>query len=70
MKDALDKVSDILEIEPVQHYISDYKRYRHENIKLQEKKYFPGFSNIEKALKKIASTKMNKENEKTTEDIT
>lgn len=70
MKDALDKVSDTLEVEPIQHYISDYKKYKDDNIQVQEKKYFPGFGHIEKALKQIASSKMKKENEKTTEDIT
>lgn len=70
MMDALDKVSDTLELEPIHNYINDYKKYQSDNIKEQEKKYFPGFGLTEKALKKIASNKMNKENDKTTDDIT
>lgn len=70
MVNALDKINNTLEIEPVVNYINDYKKHKNVDIKDRKREYFPGFEHAERILKKIASSKISKENEKTTEDIT
>ena len=70
MVDALDKISDTLEIEPVIKYINNYKRHKNVDIKDRKHEYFPGLEHAERVLKKIASSKLSRENDKTTEDVT
>ena len=65
MVDALDKINHTLEIEPVVKYINNYKKHKGVDIKDRKREYFPGFEHAERILKKIASSKISKENEKT-----
>lgn len=70
MNEALDKIENTLEVDPIINYINNYKHLKGQSFKEREAQYFPEFENVEKALKKIAIHKINKDNEKSTSDVT
>lgn len=70
MNEALDKIDNTLEVEPIINYINNYKNFKDQSLKEREVQYFPEFENVEKALKKIAIHKINKDNEKNISDVT